>query len=272
MRAVLLACVLLASACGPRRPPPRVTPNPPSPLVWLGRHVDVFNHELMTRDEFDLRYELALSLNREAEWQAALAHLESLREARPNFWVIQLEYARAAYMILGPTEAIEAALEHSLELEENNPAALILLGQVHEDQGQLEEAKAFYQRALAYRPGDPLVRHGLARVLSRSEQHADALVLYTELVRESPRDVRLRMELAVSLERSGSIDTARVQFREVAKRHTDPLQGHQILWSFLKRHGPEGEAQAVERKVLKMQKERDEEGRKDMRPLLPSRR
>src|SRR5690606_34819879 len=105
----------------------------------------------MSADEMSSRLRLALARNREAEWRAALVHLELLREQQPTSWIVQLEFAWSTYRTNGDLDTVRDALEAALELNDTNPRAWVMMGQLHEDQGEDAVAEEYYRKGIALR-------------------------------------------------------------------------------------------------------------------------
>ncbi len=261
------ALAFTLTACGP--PPPPVLP-PPPPVEEAAPEEPVEQALIeMPDDEVRARLTLVLALVEDAEWHAALTHLETLRRARRN-WIVEYEYAHALYWLNGSVDEVRAALERSMVYNPRNPRALVLLGQLHEDQGDIAPAEDYYRQAIAIRKDELAPHMALARVLRRNDKPKEAVAALERVMEHHPNNTRLLMQLAAAQEASGDVDAAHKSYNRVAHNHNDRLKGETLLYRFLTRIGDTKAATRSATRIETLTQERSQE--RTLRPLLPSAR
>jgi predicted Zn-dependent protease len=224
----------------------------------------------LSAEEMGLRYLMAVELSREGEWRAAMRHLELVAERRPDHWAIQILFAEAAYFLGEPLPRVRNALNLSLRQKPNNPRALSMLGQIAEDEGDLDEAETQYRAALASRGEELTPVLGLVRVLRRQGRAAEAVEILQNHIGEHGVTPRLLLTLASTQEHAGDLVGAQLSFERAATEHPDPLQGHLQLYQFFVRNKLTQEAAALAKTIERLRRLRD--GERELRPLAPSSR
>ncbi|MAC26813.1 MAG: hypothetical protein CMH59_10095, partial [Myxococcales bacterium] len=104
-----------------------------------------------------------------------------------------------------------------------------LLGRVHDELGNEDEALDAYRRALRLNRRHIDTRVRIIRLLSRSGRIDDVIEEYRQLVRVAPREPRFVVELAQLLMQTGRGDEARRLAAAVSRRHRNDASVHQAL-------------------------------------------
>ncbi|MBY0422829.1 MAG: sulfotransferase [Parvularculaceae bacterium] len=163
-------------------------------------------------DDPDAWFDLGYWLRRKRDYAGALdayaraltAGVERPEEAHVNRAAILLDQ-------LGKPDESRAALEAALALRPDFMPALINLGQLHEDLGDFDEARAVYQRILSVEPTNGRAHARIARLdaFQRGDAEATAEALVEALVKVQPRSddaAELCMALGQALESAGRYD------------------------------------------------------------------
>ncbi|MDQ4087579.1 MAG: tetratricopeptide repeat protein, partial [Pseudomonadota bacterium] len=128
--------------------------------------IEAYQQALALRpDEPNSWYNLAWLQRRARRFEAALAsYAEALARGVADPEEVHLNRAVILADHLAQPDAALAELRSALGLNPNYVPALLNLGNLHEDRGERDEARAAYARALALSPGDPLALARLAGV------------------------------------------------------------------------------------------------------------
>src|SRR5579884_460377 len=159
------------------------------------------------------------------------------------------------------------ALDHILELDPENVAALSASGVVHSTAGQLNAALRAFERAYELNPGNSQVRDSLARLYAQRDGNVkalspapsvavvrwrlrhdtldDALDAADEFLLTHPGDVRILLARAEALWRAGRRELAEQACRELLARHPRFLKPRLILGQILSAD-PRREIEGVE--------------------------
>ncbi len=213
---------------------------PPSP-VFAGT-------PLTDAEEVEVRQRLADALVAERSWEAALPHLRWLRQQHGGRWPVLLDFAQAVYLVRADGAAALAALEEALLLKPINPRAMLLMGQILEDQGEGARARLAYAQVLRWRPDEAQAALNLARLL-RFDEPAEARRLYESIVQRDPRHLVALFELASLAEREGRLEDAEQRYRQLQALHPDVLTGQLQLVRFFQRTQQPERARAAEREL-----------------------
>jgi tetratricopeptide (TPR) repeat protein len=167
-----------------------------------------------------------LSDGRAAEAEASFGRALALQPDYPA-----AHAARAAALrLLGRAAEAEASCRAALASDPNHVEALSLLGDLHVDRGDFEQAQELFQRALALQPDSPAVLCSIAaqRRMTGADsawlQGAEAL-LAGRLPLE--HEIGLRFALGKSYDDLGRYEEAFRHFRranELSKRHASPYE------------------------------------------------
>jgi tetratricopeptide (TPR) repeat protein len=160
------------------------------------------------------------------ESKAAGASLEDALSVLPGFTL-------AHYMLVyrhwlaGEVEPAKRSLEKLVPLAAEDPLVWTLKGMVHQDAGELPDARAAYEKVLALRSGDIGARAGLAHVILDEGRPAAEIDLAIRNARDvAPRSPSVLLLEARWLQRSGQAGQAESTFQEALRQLTP---GEQIL-------------------------------------------
>lgn len=245
----------------PTRDEAPTAPSPPPAFDPAGSGIP-----LSIDDEANLRYALVQALIDQHAYAQALEHIGWLRLHRASWWTVQLQFAEAHYLVTADgTEAL-AALRNALALKPINPRALMLMGQIYEDQGNTQKAEFAYRQVLQWRPDDNPAQLRLARLRHRAGDLAEARQLYEGLLLKVDNDILALTELAVILEKQGNLTEAEARFKKVLKLHPDRFTGYKYLILFYQRTG---QLQAAEDTTHELEQFLDRHKPKRHRPRRP---
>jgi tetratricopeptide (TPR) repeat protein len=107
--------------------------------------------------------------------------------------------------------AAREAYERSIALDPKHPDALVNLGRLRHESGDLEEARGLYERALDVRPDDAVAAFNLGVAFEDLGEPAPAIRCYRRALRHDPRCADAHYNLARIYEQTGE--------RERALRH-----------------------------------------------------
>lgn len=120
--------------------------------------------------------------------------------------------------------------------------AVHLLGKIHDELGDEDEALAAYRRALRMNRRHIDTRVMIIRLLSRSGRIDDVITEYRELVRVAPREPRFVVELAQLLMQVGRREEALRLADQTSRRHGRDAGVHQALADLYTRWGEDERA------------------------------
>ncbi len=105
-------------------------------------------------------------------------------------------------------EKARAAASHALDLDENSPVAMAVLGAAEEWDGNDDVAEQLYRRAMAAGPNDSISRLYYANLLLRQNRHEDALQLMEQALTFNPLSTDVLNLLSVFYRISRDYDRA----------------------------------------------------------------
>lgn len=110
-------------------------------------------------------FNLGYALRRTGAFEEALdAYAEALRQGVPGPAMVHVNRAAILADHLRRDDDAEAELRRALRLAPGHPAALLNLGNLHEERGRGEQAAAAYEALLARDEGDAMAAEALARL------------------------------------------------------------------------------------------------------------
>jgi tetratricopeptide (TPR) repeat protein len=128
-------------------------------------------------------------LAQDGQLDAAIDHFRQALRIDPAH-----EQARDA---LGAALAQKGLAPEAIESFEENPLALVNIGNAHFRKGEWAEAKAHYLRALQIRPGDTGARNNLGLALLELGEWQEADRIFRRLIKERPDDPKLYYHLGL---------------------------------------------------------------------------
>jgi tetratricopeptide (TPR) repeat protein len=107
------------------------------------------------------------------------------------------------------------------------------LGSLLLERGQVNEALAHYQKALALQPDNALNHYNLGIALGKKGQTDEAIGQFQEALRLKPDDADTRNNLGTTLDEKGQIDAAIRQYQEALQLNPDHADAHNNLGAAL---------------------------------------
>ena len=172
---------------------------------------------------------------------------------------IELNSARAHYyygLALARTQRFRealGALAVALDLEPQNLQALVALGDVHLDLGDVDEARASYARALKLLPTHPPALDGLARAAEAMADDDRAIELYREAIAANQGFAPAYTHLGDLYMRRGKIGEAVALLEEGVRIRPDFAEGRNRLAVAYGRLGMDQEAVATVQKAIELE-------------------
>ncbi len=131
-------------------------------------------------------HRIALGLAGEHDYTRAIAIEEQVFERQPSSAAAAATLARM-YQLGTKNTARSIALYHAaLHASSGYPPALMGLGSIMQEQGEMDIAARYYARAVKERPNEPLFKVRLADVLVQSGRDEEARPLIQEVVKRWP--------------------------------------------------------------------------------------
>ena len=199
-RALGIAVALVLSAGCATAPPPA----PPPPLP---------NHDAL--GELDQAHRAAAA----GDWETARIHLEAAVKASPTLGLAQVDLADALMHLGQEGPALADALRAGQQLEPQNPRVWKLAGAYAQDVGDPAAALRADERALALRPGDPLVTFRLAGLYASAGRVPEAVAAYHTVLALDPTHERAQLSLATLLGQQGDWAGAEAALTALCARH-----------------------------------------------------
>jgi len=148
--------------------------------------------------------------------QAALDTLAAGLERHPNSKKLHISYAR----LLVDNGKLDAAIKEFSWLVKKNPedgATLLSLALVHNEKGNLEEAKALLSTLTNYRGFTSDAHFYLGRIASISGDH-EAAISHFESVKAGPNIFRAQTFITGELAKLGKVDDARARLKQAREK------------------------------------------------------
>lgn len=170
----------------------------------------------------------------ESRLDKARSILERMNEISPGDVRSLLVAARVAMVDRDWVDA-QKSLRHILRVEPDHRAAQILLGEVHNESGNLGQAEMYLAAAVAAKPEDPAARRLLAEVRLRLNKADDSRRVLAPIIAGGDRNARTLSLSASAMLRSGDIDGAAEVLRQaVADNPSDPALSLQLAFTYFR--------------------------------------
>ena len=193
--------------------------------------------------EIDHRPDIMASLGRRyfldgqyTEAESLLSETISKHPAHPNAYY----YLGFLYRRTNRLEESMRFLKEGLALQEWGPADA-MLGDVHRQLGQRDEARVSFQRAIAVDPNDDEAWHGLGLVTDDPGEAADA---FRQAIVADPQNFNAHRELGQLYWLSGRLEEAEVSIRRALEINRQDPWGHYALGKTLSLRGLHSEAES----------------------------
>ena len=224
LSAALVAACLAAAAGGIAQSPssPAATP-PPNPLAERFREaVKVADRQVASTPEW-MRIHAGFVVQ---DWASMLADARKLAARFPASADLQVAIA-VALAGGGDLAQATAALERAVALQPGNKAALAMLAQLQLAQDRFADAARTFEQALEVRPGDLGVMMSLADAYARGGEPARAAAVLRQVTVLAPDSVPAWVGYLDVATRAGNAEPARVEFNQL--RITRPGTAAAIL-------------------------------------------
>ena len=152
-------------------------------------------------------------LSRQADKEAVLNLVREVAEPYPDVPEAHFAVAQAAIKA-GKFELARSELAQAERLRPDWDAAVLLNGQILQQQGSVSEAIAYYRANLRKRPKAGQVRLALARLLVSDKQYLEARAEFQLLVKDSPNDPDMAFAIGILSMQEGDLETADVYLQK----------------------------------------------------------
>ncbi len=210
--------------------------------------------ELIVKDQYPAAAELLESALREEPKmsQARLmlgtsyAELGRKPEAKAQFDFVLKDDPQSVQALIGManilndegrSEDVIALCKRTLSLDERNPQAYTLLGEVHASLGKPAEALPYFEKALEIQPKLTQNRLNLAGSLVEVKQYDRAEGLLNEIIRDFPRFPLAHFNLGLLYEQQGRPEEARSAYAEEVSAYPGDFRARFNLGKVLFRLG-----------------------------------
>ena len=121
------------------------------------------------------------------------------------------------YILEKNYELAEETLRKILEINPNDPAALVNLAVVCEDTGRLNEAIDFYQRSIGDHRGHYVAMYNLALLYQKTGRPEEAIDMYLKSIEANPRHASSYFNLGNIYDTLGNINRARQYWQDALR-------------------------------------------------------
>jgi tetratricopeptide (TPR) repeat protein len=135
-------------------------------------------------------------------------------------------YLAHLYRDKGELAKSRASFEQALQLQPDDVATLVWLGDVHLAQGQPDQAEPRFTKALSLQPNSLSARFGLGRVALATNQYTRAVTYLEDVLARDPGAVAAHYPLAMAYRGLGRVDKAEGHLRQREEHEilpADPL-------------------------------------------------
>lgn len=149
------------------------------------------------------------------------------KEANRSSLIAELEEAYAACLASDDRKALNKILDKILAVESSHPGALIEKGNLAFDDGKLERAVSFYEKAAELNPGCTEAFYNCANAYFKQGKYAPAIRYFQQCIRLEPGFPESHFNLGVLYMKLGHAEQARVCFEEYLELDPDSDWGEQ---------------------------------------------
>jgi tetratricopeptide (TPR) repeat protein len=153
----------------------------------------------------------------------ACAAYEGAVKLLPPWWIARLNAARCGRMMGAPMEAVEAHLQAAIRSFPRGAILFVHLGQLYEDWGEVDKARAAYGSALQLAAWMTEPRRRLAELARAAGDAERARQELEALVEAAPSDLQARNVLAEVYAQLGRKEEAALQLEAVARGSRFPI-------------------------------------------------
>ncbi|MFO7867128.1 MAG: tetratricopeptide repeat protein [Candidatus Aminicenantes bacterium] len=168
-------------------------------------------------------YKTGLDLYEEGEYEKALAVFEEFIEEQPDLYEARVNLGNC-YIQLGEYDkamkefefVLEKLKEEYADLEGNKTAASLYasLGEIHMDQGELDQAKEYFEKSINIDPSSHVLAYNVGEILFNSNEIDEAIRYYKMAVDIDPEWPKSYLKLGYCYLNKGDIDTALTYLNE----------------------------------------------------------
>lgn len=156
--------------------------------------------------------------------ESLAAHRQALERA-PGVAEIHSNMGHALFQAAGPGPETMACFQRAIALNPRTLKAWLGLGNVLQENGQVEEAVRAYRQALILQPNQADVENNLGRVLTLAGRFREARQHFEQALQANPRDSEAHSGLIFSVDLDPSVTPreAYAERRRYHERHAAPL-------------------------------------------------
>jgi arylsulfatase A-like enzyme/Flp pilus assembly protein TadD len=157
---------------------------------------------------------LALAQARLKEFDEAVSTIKKGLQRIPDSEILETRLG-FTYLVMNKPEAALAAMDGVLKMNPRSMDALTAAAGILETLKRKDEARAYFERALAVEPENKFMRAGLAGNLASQGRLGEAIPLYVKLTQDFPRDPGPFRLLGISYGLIGDWDRAVETFNQL---------------------------------------------------------
>ena len=177
-------------------------------------------------DEHELHF--AHALKESGEFQRAIEPFTRLLCKGSNISLLH-ENIAICYFKLGDYDQAKAHFQQELAVQ-RNPYSLCMLGFIAQKETRWNDARQFYEQALALQPDHDLTLDNLGGLYSHFQDYDQAIDCHPRAIALKPNTMGYRMNLGATYFESNQLALAAEQFRFVAE-HTPMAKNAHFNWS-----------------------------------------
>ncbi|HYG33180.1 MAG TPA: tetratricopeptide repeat protein [Clostridia bacterium] len=156
---------------------------------------------------------------------------------------------------VGHWQNSDTLFRHALRVTDRNWIAAYNLGWSLDHQGKVEEAMAYYRKALEWQPNYDEAWNNLGCALASQKRFAEAIPCFEAALQLKPSDLDPRRNLAAALVELGKHDEAQIQYRLILDRQPTNVEALNGLGNALARRGQFAEAASLFEQSLQLKRD-----------------